>query len=137
MKERGISPSRVLIQLIQSKGDSNKAMDMVYNKLESALYSTFLENQCKDAHRPDNRARVCLTRWNPVATGKDGARPLRLRMQIGKLTQPCIHAFVIRCWRNGWVTARRMRNLDHDRKDCCIVVALRLLMTPLSTMCVV
>ena len=115
-----ISPSRMLIQLIaKDKGGENQTQRALH-RIEGKLYEAVLKADCPDREKPAARARATLCRWKPSASPADADRLLRVSGIIGKLTQPCIHAAVIRCWKNGWVTARRMRTINPTRRDVCI-----------------
>ena len=69
---------------------------------------------------PVVRARTLLKRWTHQPAPCEADRLLQLSCIIGRLAQPCIHAANLRTWRNGWVTARRMRTCDPTRLDVCL-----------------
>ena len=119
-KTWNISPSRMLIQLIAKDKGSENQIQRALHRIEGKLYEAVLRADCPDKEKPAARARVTLCRWEPSASPADADRLLRISGIIGRLTQPCIHAAVIRCWKNGWVTARRMRTLNPTRRDACI-----------------
>ena len=110
----------MLIQLIAKANSSDNHIHWALHRIEGKLYEAILRADCPDKERPAARARVSLCRWVPTASPSDADRLLRISGIIGRLTQPCVHAAVIRCWNNGWVTARRMRTLNPTRQDTCI-----------------
>ena len=119
-KTWNISPSRLLIQLIAKEKGCDNHVQWALHRIEGKLYEAVLRADCPDKEKPAARARATLCRWEPSASPADADHLLRISGIIGRLTQPCIHAAVIRCWKNGWVTARRMRTLNPTRQDICI-----------------
>ncbi|MFM7983726.1 MAG: hypothetical protein ACKPKO_30825, partial [Candidatus Fonsibacter sp.] len=45
---------------------------------------------------------------------------MKIRKLIGKFALPCIHPAMLRSWRNGWVTARRMRSCGNFTQRKCV-----------------
>ena len=90
--------------------------------LENALYNRIIQKSVLESNRiaPLVRARTLLKRWTQMPSASEAEHLLRLSRTIGKLAQPCIHAANRRTWRNGWVTARRMRTCDPTRQDVCL-----------------
>ena len=90
--------------------------------LENALYGKVIQRAVLENNKlaPGVRARTLLKRWTPQPTPKEADRLLQLGCIIGRLAQPCVHAANLRTWRNGWVTARRMRTCDPTRPDVCL-----------------
>ena len=119
-KTFNISPFRILIQLVAKAGGQEDHLNWALNRVEGKLYEALLRKDCPDRELPAARARTPLCRWDPRATPLDAARLLRVSGVIGELTQLCVHVAVIRCWKNGWVTARRMRTLNPTRTDVCM-----------------
>ena len=123
VKEMGISPSRVLIALLRKHDKDPKGEGKAYSALESCIYEKILSGEYinkQGPYTPYARARTLLNRWVGQSTDRDATRLIRISKVIGATTQPCVHAAVIRTWRNGWITVRRMRFIDHTRQDKCV-----------------
>ena len=73
-------------------------------------------------HHPEHRARKFLHRWMPALDFRAAQIMIRISHSIGHLTPPRVHAAVLRTWRNGWITFRRMRNAPHqvNHSNTCI-----------------
>ena len=113
-----ISPTRLLLCLQSKTNNDQRAWGMI----ENTLYNKIVQKSVLESNRiaPLVRARTLLKRWTPLASAGDAEHLLRLSRIIGKVAQPCIHAANLRTWRNGWVTARRMRTCDPTRQDICL-----------------